>query len=267
MKPSCPGDTEPVHVLYIAGKGRSGSTLLCRTLGAIDGFVGTGEFMLFLGRGVLSGDECSCGTLVGGCDLWGGVRRELMRRCPDIDLERIERTRYRVTSGAEALRYLFLPNADTTLGRDLEDLRGYLTALYRSVRAVTGARVIVDASKSPIFLCLLAETPGIRLTVVQLVRDSRGVAHSLLKKRPQAGVAGRVEFMYRNRALVASFLWSAANVMTERVARRMLDFHFVKYEDFVADPESGARSLLAAVSSSRRPTNDVSWRSSLLTTP
>lgn len=252
-------DTEPVRVLFIAGKGRSGSTLLCRTLGAIDGFVGTGEFMQVLRRGVLSGDECSCGTPVGSCEFWGEVRRDLERRCPDLDLERLERTKYRVTETWGALRYLFLPHRNTALGRDLEDLRAYLAELCRSIRAVSGAQVVVDASKNPVFLSLLTETRGIRVTVVQLVRDSRGVAHSLRKKRLRAGTVGRVEFMYRNGPLVASFLWSAANVMTERVGRRTGRIYRVRYEDFVSDPRSTIATVLREVqpTSLGRPVHHV----------
>ena len=67
---------DEVHVLYIAGIGRSGSTLLCRTLGSVEGYLGTGELMRILGRGVTSGDQCSCGEAVGTCDLWGAVLRD-----------------------------------------------------------------------------------------------------------------------------------------------------------------------------------------------
>lgn len=59
-------DAGPVHVLYIAGMGRSASTLLCRTLGSVEGFVGTGELMRIVDRGVASGDLCSCGTALSG---------------------------------------------------------------------------------------------------------------------------------------------------------------------------------------------------------
>lgn len=45
---------DPVRVLYIAGIGRSGSTLLARALGEVDGFVAAGEVMHFFGRGLVN---------------------------------------------------------------------------------------------------------------------------------------------------------------------------------------------------------------------
>ena len=43
-----------VRVLYIAGSGRSGSTILDRTLGQVDGFFSAGELCNLWGRGLLA---------------------------------------------------------------------------------------------------------------------------------------------------------------------------------------------------------------------
>ena len=164
MRGSSDSGTDVVHVLYIAGIGRSGSTLLCRALGSIDGFVGTGELMRILSRGVLNGDLCSCGAPVRSCELWEAVQRELDQRCPGADLERMEHIRSRITESWNLVPYLFLPDRHSGLADELDAYRRFVLAVYRSIRAVTGARVIVDASKSVLFAKLLTETPGVRLT-------------------------------------------------------------------------------------------------------
>ena len=61
--------------------------------------------------------------------------------------------------------------------------------LYQAIAAVSGAEVVVDASKSTAQLFALRHIDGLDLRVVNLVRDSRGVAHSWTKadvRKPQS---------------------------------------------------------------------------------
>ncbi len=247
--PAAPAGDESgdVHVLYIAGIGRSGSTLLCRTLGSVEGFLGTGELMRIVPRGVGTGDLCSCETAVSRCALWSAVLTELDRRCPDVDFERFERIRMHVVEGWGLLPYLLLTRRPATFERNLEDFRRFLAALYGAIRTVTGARVIVDASKHPVFARLLAETPGVRVSIVHLVRDSRGVAHSLTRRRRRPGTHGREECFPRHGVALGSFLWSAAHMMTEAFRPRMAHFVRVRYEDFVASPSATVERIVREV--------------------
>lgn len=235
-----------VHVLYIAGIGRSGSTLLCRTLGSVDGFVGTGELMRIVERGVATGDKCSCGTAVDDCELWADVLRELRRRSPGLDLDRLDALRKRVTEGRSLVPYL-LPKRPARLERDLRDYRRFLVDLYGSIRAVTGAQVIVDASKNQVFARLLCETPGIRVSVIHLVRDSRGVAHSLTRRKVRPGTHARHEHFRQHGVVLGSILWSAAHVMTETLRTRAAAFIRVRYEDFVANPAATITEVVRGV--------------------
>lgn len=248
------GGPEDVHVLYIAGIGRSGSTLLCRALGSVPGFVGAGEVMRVFRRGILHGDDCGCGIPIPRCDLWGGVLDELRRSCPDFDPERVESLRYRVTEGPEMLRYMFLP---ATLGGVRPELRRFqslLTILYRAVLAVTGARVIVDSSKNAAYARLLTETRGITLTVVHLIRDARGVTHSLARRRERPGTNGRSEYFALRGPVAGSALWNGAQLMSESLRERVPRFVRVRYEDFVEAPAGTMERILGALGRS----NDAS---------
>lgn len=246
------GDAEAVHVLYIAGMGRSGSTLLCRTLGSVEGFVGTGELMRIIDRGVATGDLCSCGTAVNTCEIWSEVLEDLEKRCPDLDLARLERTRKRITEGWEFLRYLFLPAGLSGFERDLEDYRSFLSALYRSVRAVTGARVVVDASKNLLFAMLLTETPGVTVSILHLIRDSRGVAHSWARKTRRPGTHARQEYFRQLGPVLSSILWSTAQLTAEWLGERAVRSIRVRYEDFVAAPSITVSRILDGLGSPRR---------------
>ena len=237
-------DTRDVPVLYIAGIGRSGSTLLCRTLGTVDGCLATGELMRIIGRGVETGDFCSCGRPVSECDLWGRVLAFLAQHCPDLDYARLESTRKWATESWGFLPYLFVKAKPEERARDLDEYRRFLTTLYRAIREVTGARVIVDASKNLMFARLLTETPGVRVGVLHLVRDSRGVAYSLMKKQPRPGTSQRSEHFRQFGATIGSVLWSTAHVTTERLRHRTASYVRLRYEDFVADPSAAVERVL-----------------------
>jgi len=256
------GEAGDVHVLYIAGIGRSGSTLLCRTLGAIDGFLGTGELMRIFSRGVTNGDLCGCGAPVSACGVWRPVLAELHRREPQLDPARLENIRRRLTEGWPLLRYYFLPSSLARVDAEANELRRFLAAFYRSVRAATGARVIVDASKNMAFARLLTETPGIRVSLVHLVRDSRGVAYSLRRRRRRPGTNGRQEHFTQHGPVLASSLWTMAQLMTEPLRRHASRYLRVRYEDFVSAPSTAIERILEfAGEPVRRPLGHVNGES------
>src|SRR5262252_9835277 len=60
-------------VLYIAGSGRSGSTLLERALGEIPGFVNVGELIDLYRRVAEHGERCGCGQEFARCPFWSRV--------------------------------------------------------------------------------------------------------------------------------------------------------------------------------------------------
>ena len=60
-------------VLYIAGTGRSGSTVLANILGEVDGVFTAGEVRYLWQRGLREGRLCGCGVPVRECPVWGDV--------------------------------------------------------------------------------------------------------------------------------------------------------------------------------------------------
>ena len=63
---------EPTTVVYIAGYGRSGSTLLDLLLGRLDGWFSMGEFRLFW-HALRDHWNCGCGREVAECPIWSAV--------------------------------------------------------------------------------------------------------------------------------------------------------------------------------------------------
>src|SRR5215831_4456244 len=60
-------------VVYIAGSGRSGSTLLERVLGEIPGFANVGELIDLFRRVADHGERCGCGQEFARCPFWSQV--------------------------------------------------------------------------------------------------------------------------------------------------------------------------------------------------
>jgi hypothetical protein len=109
-----------------------------------------------------------------------------------------------------------------------------LRDLYRALAETSEREVIIDSSKSPAYLYLLAQVPGIDLRVIHLVRDPRAVAYSW-SRSPVPDPDGRA-VMPRWGPANAALLWLGINAMTNRVVKQIaVPLARVRYEDLVRD--------------------------------
>ena len=67
------GAARPVKVLYVAGLGRSGSTILANTLGQVEGFFSGGELNFIWKHALIENRLCGCGRPSRECPFWGPV--------------------------------------------------------------------------------------------------------------------------------------------------------------------------------------------------
>jgi hypothetical protein len=116
--------------------------------------------------------------------------------------------------------------------------------LYRAIQRVTGCRIVVDSSKEAPYPFLLSRVAGLQLSVVHLVRDSRGVAHSWRRRVVRPEVAGGSTYMPRYHPARAAAEWTIDNVLFEFLGSRGLPRAFVRYEDLAGDPRRSMRSIL-----------------------
>jgi len=236
----------PVRVLYIAGSGRSGSTVLARALGGAPGFFDAGELWQIWDRGLLRNELCGCGEPFLSCPFWSAVGREAFGGWEGVDAERmasfkplLRRVRYLPHYAALAGAGVRTP----AVGRLLAGLGPALERLYGAVREVSGAGVVVDSSKRFAYAAVLGTLPSVEVYAVHLLRDSRAVAHSWSrsKARPEAGGSP----MPRLGPAKASRMWSVQNLLQLLLplsgARA---FARLRYEDFVRDPAPRLRELL-----------------------
>jgi len=232
-----------LRVLYVAGFGRSGSTLLGNTLGSIDGFFSTGELHL-LWVALSQGSGCACGEPVARCLVWAEVLARLatirgMAPSPE-EARSWQLAEARVVHTPRILR---LDDRSESGRPTLDRYVTLLGDLYRAISDVTGARVIVDSSKTPSDAALLSRVPGVDPRLLQLVRDPRAVAFSQGRARPTLD-AHRQGQMHRRGILESAARWVSVNRLTERLRRRDPQrSDLLRYEDFVAEPRSSITRL------------------------
>ncbi|MEV6636756.1 sulfotransferase [Actinoplanes sp. NPDC051470] len=214
-----------IRVLYLAGSGRSGSTLVTTALGQVDGLFAAGELRYLWQRGLVEQRPCGCGQPLPDCPMWSAVLAKLPPREPaSIAAGLRERLRMR-----NRLRVPPSPDDAT------------ITALYEAIHAHTGGAVIVDSSKLPPYGVLLAGLPGIDLRVLHVVRDPRAAAFSWRRRR---SLDGDDRLMTRHPVWKAALLWTVWNGAVLRRWSRGAYLR-VRYEDLVQDPQAWVRRIAA----------------------
>ncbi len=232
-------------VLLIMSASRSGSTVLCNILGQAAGAFGLGELHRLWDSAALASRMCSCGETMLDCPVWSQVLRACYGSA-DADALRptfteIERHR----DGCTRVRHT-LPAARLMAPSLAQHLRAYrqaLEAIYAALGAVTGCRVVVDASKLPAYAHALL---GCRLDVriLFLVRDARATAYSW-QRRKSTTVRGRTFTTAQYSWAASAREWLITNWAAERLARALPPDRLlrVRYEDLMREPQPTLRQI------------------------
>lgn len=234
-----------LKVLYIAGSGRSGSTILGNLLGQIDGFVHVGELYFIWSHGLIHNHLCGCGQPVRECAMWQAVFDDAYGGLERIDPRQMIAGHQTHTGGRYQLP--LFARAGRPPSEAAKEYLVRLRALYAGLLRVNQARVIVDSSKIHSQLLALSQMPDVELHMLHLVRDPRGVAHSWQKKKRSLGTGDRA-YMDRYNAGRSALKWNMRNVYVSLVARQpTVQGQFLRYEDFVAEPRASLIRILADV--------------------
>lgn len=220
-------------VVYIGAVGRSGTTLLERTLSTSPSYVALGEMVHLWDRGVVDHEPCGCTKSFAECEFWSEVGRRAFGGWQHVDLEqvrsdrrRVDRNRYIPWLIAQALAPASFRDARRRLLTILDDL-------YRAIGELTDDAVLIDSSKHPSYLFLLRAVPSHDVRLLHVVRDPRGVAHSWAKQvaRPESGAS--MEQLSTGRAIGR---WTSHNVLLQLAPLAKVRRRRISYGRFVADP-------------------------------
>jgi Sulfotransferase family len=228
-------DGQAVPVLFIAGFGRSGSTLLDRLLGSTPGLHSGGELGGVWDQGLVADRLCSCGVSFSSCPFWQAVGTNSFSSLPAHEMDAITRYLHSISPARKMWRVLSRTTRRSLVNSAPADFFDITARIYRGVRDVSARQVVVDSSKLATYLVLLAQIPSVELHIVHLVRDPRAVAHSWL--RPLIADPDGRSSMLRVGAAKSAALWLIMNATVEWIARRLgLPYVRVRYEDLVKDP-------------------------------
>lgn len=232
------------RVLYVAGSGRSGSTLLATVLGSVPGYVCAGELRYVFERGLLQNRSCGCGQPFRSCPFW----TEVLDRAFGPAGASAASAAFLATQ-RRALRARYAPlllvagwERSPRLRAEAATL-GVLGRLYAAVRDVSGARVVVDSSKLPSYGALLGAAPDVDLSVVHLVRDPRAAAFSWRRAKALRD-GGPATTMQSRSAARSALLWSYWNLVAARGWPRGERSLRLRYEDLTADPRASIGEIL-----------------------
>ena len=225
-----------IKVLYIIGKGRSGSTLLDRLLGEIDSFVSTGELWRIWDKGVVKEEHCGCGTALPQCPFWNAIIPSKSQAQQIIALQN------------SLLRWRKAPLLLHTLREtsQYKQLVRHYADLYQHIQKRSAARVIVDSSKWPLHPGVLGDIPGVTPYIVHLIRHPYAVAHSWRKQKRYTGSKER-QWMLQFPLWHSGLSWSVRNTVADLLVQTHQSALRLQYEYLVDNPEAAIHRIVDLV--------------------
>lgn len=223
----------PAQVLLIAGLGRSGSTLLERTLDRLPATVAVGELTHLWERGLGADESCGCGQPFSRCGFWQRVGQVAYGGWDRVDLPHVLEA-FRAVERTRHVPRLVLNDHHGSFAARLRALRRLLGRLYGAIAEVSGERIVIDSSKDPSYAYLLRGVEPVDLRVVHAIRDAPAVAYSWSKvvSRPDAPGSEMARWTVTRTAR----WWTVQNLLADVLRITGVPVIRVRYEDFVSDP-------------------------------
>ena len=200
------------EVLLIAGYGHSGTTILDLVVGSAEGACSCGE-LTHITRNHFFDEYCSCGCVIRECPFWSVVFKKWLAGENSGETNPFTLDEYRLLRDRFEGNKAFLRTVFRYVFRD-DAFRRYVVAterLYDLIAAESGARVIVDSSKTASRAFLLASFCKVR--VVHTCRNFRGVLNSERKDVKVDLKAGIEAASKPKRAKKVLLDWFLSNVM------------------------------------------------------
>jgi hypothetical protein len=235
-----------MRIVFIAGAGRSGSTLFAQCLQQATGATHLGEVRYVWSRGLRENQLCECGETFEDCHFWTAVMRQAFGDAVHVDsaAERLARRSVVV----DRMRYVprnSLPAAVQRAQGQVSEWGDILHSLYSAASSVSGSEILIDSSKDPSYLFALKATGRFAIDTVHLVRDPRGVAYSWTRSRVRPEIHWEKRYMNVRSPRASAVRWLSANAAAAFYRQGDPRATLVRYEDFCASPDRVLRDLRA----------------------
>jgi hypothetical protein len=182
-------------IVFIGAVGRSGTTLLERTLATAPRIVALGEMVHLWHRGLEQDEPCGCGARFSECPFWTAVGQSAFGGWSNVDVAAVNRDRRTVDRNRRLpfliARWLAPRGFRAAHGRLVAVLDAVYTAAHDVASEGRDDVVLVDSSKHPSYLFLMRSLPHHSVRLLHVTRDPRGVVNSWSKftLRPESGTA------------------------------------------------------------------------------
>ena len=236
-----------LRVVYLAGSGHTGSTLMALFLDSHPRIVSVGEtsFKRKLQRQQRTNVTCTCGASYDDCPFWQQVFREVTSAGFEFSpLEWSNDFRYKGWLAHRLLSRYYANPAWRVIQRAaaavlpahnkrMDRVRRVNVEFIRTVLRIAAADVFFDTSKRGMRLHHLLETPELDVRVVKLVRDVRGYASSAKKRGEPVAESARA---WRKQ------LEAMDHITHELPHDRVM---LLRYEDVCRDPRTWLKQTFA----------------------
>jgi len=209
---------DKIQVIYIAGGGHSGSTILSVILGTSPEIFSAGELKFYNEHKVLDHpmweyieNVCMCGKDANDCPFWHEVKERSNR---ELDTFHYSNIQEKVATAIKIL-WPFYHIPKTT--KALDDYTLIKNVYQEALSDKLTTRYILDSSKSVARLMHLQSHPLLDVKVIFLVRDGRGYANSYAK-------------VYKKGFLRWIIQWVLNNILTlVYLKREKIDYYYLSY--------------------------------------
>mgnify|MGYP006270095179 CR=1 FL=1 len=243
--------TPRTRVLFVAGYERSGSTLIQNVIAQALSMCAVGELREVWKAGLLENRPCGCSRPFNECPIWQSVMEKAFGTLTEAQARHLCEMSHRVRTRLFPLT--LLPGSDHFFKHLLGDYPAALKALYDSRARRDDGATLVDTSKSPVYAYVLKRLAGLDVRILHVVRDVRGVTHSILKRRDQ-GHAGYANYS----PLRVAIEWMITNKAVEWTTTKTgCPYRRIRYESFVSDPESALRGVFDWMGETEEPLDYV----------
>lgn len=226
-------------MVYVAGAGRSGSTILAQLLASSRDLASVGELQNVSRVALSSTETCSCGEPPQKCPFWCEALARWRAACgPEVvrehDWLRARQEEFRAVR--PWLRSLVTGNEFASYARVT---RGLIQAITETARV----QYVLDISKTPLRLRQMGRA-GVPTFCVHLVRSPYAVAASLSRPWSAGEALGVERDLPGRRPARTALFWLVVNLQTEMVSRQgNTKRTLLRYEDLVVDWEAAIRGI------------------------
>jgi len=225
--------SKDLEIIYITSYGRSGSTLVDRIIGLSNNSISCGELINFWKKWLEPNYKCSCGEELNKCDFWQEVLKLTLNKSKisKSDIEHISTLLSSIINRRNALRIL---TESYSLSNNIQkEVAIILKRFYLAIASLSNAKYIIDSSKVAFYGRFL-ELAGLKIHGIHLVRDSRAVTYSQIRKRYSKEERKYTTTKFPLRTALG---WNFYNFLSEKW-KKISDakFYLLKYEEMVKNP-------------------------------